>query len=990
MFRSSRQVYSILPAILQNRRVVFESSRRDVMCLREGWQIMQSTSSATSLSLEKSGNSHISTRCIATRVMSTSRLFHTGNVVYDDGQSRQFGKSMTHRHVIRPRIRRGPKTLTLKEIIALENDTRHHLECFQYDFSEGIGSMALSNWQRTAVSLIMEWSKLWGRNRHQQSASQEQVIRGVSLVHELAMNILRIGEKELDKYFDSVGVKTDSPERFKNHRNFVTKPDEGKNLNVESICRVIALGWSRCDGSVAKDAAYKANNLLVKLEEISHKRQKIPSERKVSFQLSDVAPTPSFYNHVLSCWSRSTDSNAEIEAKTLLERMSLPLETYARPDVFSYNNLLNLHANRGNVDKAEALLKKMDEPDHTIPPDAYSYTIVMNAFQKKFTTSGSERDMKDPTKAEELLSRLVKKFEESHYSDINLRPTHVTFGTVLSMYAAADRILKEDMSRGDVTRKWWSRNILSGADKQKMGWGAENAERILEWMIALKEKGKRKTVGKKDKTDNNPVDDLILVNNRHFLTVIDAWAKAGKGVMGAIRCERLLERLENLYQSSGGDPKLRPGPKHFGAVIDAYSRADDRESTAEHAEKFLDKSEDLFLHSTNPNDVLSNIVYNLVIDAWSRRIGHKSGERGNEVLRRMIKNYKQTKNPSLRPDVISYTGVMKAYVTHPDGGKEALQILDEMKEQFKSGNVNAKPDFKAYAVAIDACVRNGLSIEAERLLDELDDSAKNQTIFNTVMNGYRIEGRGQEAETVLKRMIELADRGYRRCSPNSVSFGVCMEAWGRSKSRLKVHACKELLKQCVSRYQSGDSTCKPNLLHFHALAGAITSIGSQDRVSDVLSLFEKMEEQGIKPNRVTFNILIKTCASVFESEDAKKNALQVAISAFNSLESLGISADSITYTSMANVIKHLVNHPDEKLNAFKGIFMRSCEHGFLNQHIINVMAECTTAEQFQAITGMSSIETVPSIDTFPSEWSAFATVDHTAQARQANHADGTN
>ncbi len=94
-------------------------------------------------------------------------------------------------------------------------------------------------------------------------------------------------------------------------------------------------------------------------------------------------------------------------------------------------------------------------------------------------------------------------------------------------------------------------------------------------------------------------------------TVIDAWAKAGKGVMGAKRCERLIERLENLYQSSGGDPKLRPGPKHFGAVIDAYARADEQESTAEHAEIFLDKLEDLFLHSTNPNEALSNIVYNL-------------------------------------------------------------------------------------------------------------------------------------------------------------------------------------------------------------------------------------------------------------------------------------------------------------------------------------------------------------------------------------------
>ncbi len=134
---------------------------------------------------------------------------------------------------------------------------------------------------------------------------------------------------------------------------------------------------------------------------------------------------------------------------------------------------------------------------------------------------------------------------------------------------------------------------------------------------------------------------------------------------------------------------------------------------------------------------------------------------------------------------------------------------------------------------------------------------------------------------------------------------------------------------------------------------------------------------------------IKTCASVFENEDAKINALQVAISAFSSLESIGISADSITYTSMVNVIKHLVDDPDEKFNALQGLFLRSCEQGFLNQHIINVLAECTSADQFQAITGMSSVETVPGVDTFPSEWSANATVDHNAQARQ-NLANSSN
>ena len=43
--------------------------------------------------------------------------------------------------------------------------------------------------------------------------------------------------------------------------------------------------------------------------------------------------------------------------------------------------------------------------------------------------------------------------------------------------------------------------------------------------------------------------------------MIDAWAKAGKGVEGAKRCERLCDRLVSLYQKSGGDAELRPRPQ---------------------------------------------------------------------------------------------------------------------------------------------------------------------------------------------------------------------------------------------------------------------------------------------------------------------------------------------------------------------------------------------------------------------------------------------
>ena len=48
----------------------------------------------------------------------------------------------------------------------------------------------------------------------------------------------------------------------------------------------------------------------------------------------------------------------------------------------------------------------------------YSYSIVMNAFQKRFTSGGhADRDMKDSERAEELLSHLVTKsmYEKSGF-----------------------------------------------------------------------------------------------------------------------------------------------------------------------------------------------------------------------------------------------------------------------------------------------------------------------------------------------------------------------------------------------------------------------------------------------------------------------------------------------------------------------------------------------------------------------------------------------
>lgn len=106
---------------------------------------------------------------------------------------------------------------------------------------------------------------------------------------------------------------------------------------------------------------------------------------------------------------------------------------------------------------------------------------------------------------------------------------------MLSMYAAADRILHQNSNH---SRRWKTRGGISN----NIGWGADNAKRVLYWMIDLYERSK------------------VQINSQHFVTVIDAIAKSGKGVEGAKQCEELCDRLISFYEKSGSDD-LRPRPQ---------------------------------------------------------------------------------------------------------------------------------------------------------------------------------------------------------------------------------------------------------------------------------------------------------------------------------------------------------------------------------------------------------------------------------------------
>ena len=73
---------------------------------------------------------------------------------------------------------------------------------------------------------------------------------------------------------------------------------------------------------------------------------------------------------------------------------------------------------------------------------------------------------------------------------------------------------------------------------------------------------------------------------------------------------------------------------------------------------------------------------------------------------------------------------------------------------------------------------------------------------------------------------------------------------------------------------------------------------------------------------------------------------------------------------MVHAILELSETSEHKVNTLSGIFQRCCVDGCLNQHILNILTERLTAEEFSAITGgLEGYEESIQLGRLPAHWS---------------------
>merc|ERR1719491_691316 len=147
---------------------------------------------------------------------------------------------------------------------------------------------------------------------------------------------------------------------------------------------------------------------------------------------NEARPDMKTYSILINAWSKSSDEDAPQQAKNLLNKMirlhsSGDLEE--APNTITYCSVMDTYAAQGDVEGASDILSMMENDfksgNKGARPNIDTYNILINAWAK----SGNSNS---PIEAEKILEKLIDRHSEG---ELKNGPTVVTYNSVMDAYA---------------------------------------------------------------------------------------------------------------------------------------------------------------------------------------------------------------------------------------------------------------------------------------------------------------------------------------------------------------------------------------------------------------------------------------------------------------------------------------------------------------------------------------------------------------------------
>ncbi|KAI0274741.1 hypothetical protein BC834DRAFT_9244 [Gloeopeniophorella convolvens] len=294
------------------------------------------------------------------------------------------------------------------------------------------------------------------------------------------------------------------------------------------------------------------------------------------------------------------------------------------------------------------------------------------------------------------------------------------------------------------------------------------------------------------------------------------------------------------------------------------------------------------------------------------RYGHKPGPNIWTVLIKGVGTLKGADNAlalwrsmeqaSVTPDNHSYQAIIQI-LSKERRYQEAVRLFDD----FKSTPRHSRPDGELpYSAMINAHLANSCEADAVNLLEEMIAGGPHPTThtFNTFLTYYYNKKDTKSLSAMLKKMtangltgdvatfsillctlLRILDRGtaikqtlavmaQHNVKPNVATYTAIVTSLVREKDKNALDAALDLLR---TMEESGDPAVVPNVVTYTAvLNGLHPWIGKDDLlVQDYTDrIVQRMQARRVKFNKVTYNLLFKTCLGN-PSPDGVQKALQL-------------------------------------------------------------------------------------------------------------------
>ena len=369
-------------------------------------------------------------------------------------------------------------------------------------------------------------------------------------------------------------------------------------------------------------------------------------------------------------------------------------------------------------------------------------------------------------------------------------------------------------------------------------------------------------------------------NTLSFTMTIETLLKSE--VQGAVLvAEDVLQDLIYFSEESGGKGRCRLEKEMFDRVLFMLGSEKGYVNGAEDvAYRLLRQMENFEREGIQP-DTLS---YNRVMRVLLRKRSKKS----EEIIESLI-NEMETKLSKV--DTVSYNTLMKAYANTGNVTK-ANSLLRKMKAEYKSGNLNLKPDSSTYNTVIeaythDAYAKKGDPYGAARILKEMQDlyeegveDIQPDRISITLLlkalakrASHSTYAAGDQAFTILDKMIAMYNRGNEHMMPDTITFTVAIDCISQSRQRDSGLKALELLSRMQGLYEGGLAGVKPDRVTYNKVLSAIANSRERDsgeQAEKLLDAMQRSDDPSIAPDFVSFSTTISAWANSGSKLSQKK------------------------------------------------------------------------------------------------------------------------